>query len=246
MNPTDFFTLLLNQTATLLGGSYGWAIIGVTLAIRLVLLPIILPSIKSQKKLMELRPKIDELKKKYGKDKEKFAKKQMELYQQHGVNPLGGCLPQLVQIILFIIFYRVLIQSLDGSVQLSGNTNFFWLDLTSPDTTYILPVLAGVFQFLLGAMLIPAVDTQAEKKLAAKTVSDKDDKDVLDADAMAKTMSSQMMYVMPVITVFIALRFPSGLALYWVVSTLFSIGQQYYVSGLGGLETHLKRFGIIK
>jgi len=241
---TSFFTSLLTQTATLLGGSYGLAIIAVTIVIRSALLPIILPTIKSQRKLLELKPEIDALKKKYGEKKEVFAKKQMELYQKHKVNPLGGCLPQLVQIGLFLVFYQVLIRALNGDF--SGTTEFLWLNITEPDNTFILPVLAGITQFLLGIMLMPGADAQAESKLASQTTTKKDDEQAIDADSMAKTMQSQMIFVMPVITVFFALRFPSGLALYWVTSTLFSLVQQYYVSGLGGLKPYLQRLKIIK
>lgn len=243
---TPLFTSLLAQSSSLLGGQLGWAIIALTLVIRFALMPIILPSIKSQKKINELKPEIDKLKKKYGKDKELFAKKQMEFYQKNQVNPLGGCLPQLVQIGLFIVFYRVLITSLQTPDLNLGSTQFFWLNLTQPDTTYILPVIAGVSQFLLGVMLLPATDTSAQQKLAGKTVTAKDDKQAVDAESMAQTMQSQMVLVMPIITVVIATRFPSGLALYWVVSTFFSLGQQYFVSGLGGLKPYLVRFGIIK
>lgn len=243
---TQFFTYLLTQTASFLGGNYGYAIIAVTLAIRFVLLPIVIPSIKSQRKMVDLKPELDKLKKKYSHDKELFAKKQMELYQEHKINPLGGCLPQLAQVALFIIFYRVLINALNGDVSLLGSTQFFWLDITQPDKTFILPVLAGASQFLLGIMLMPATDTHAEAELASKTESNKDDKEAVDMDSMAKTMQSQMIFVMPVITVFIALRFPSGLALYWVTSTIFSLVQQYFVSGLGGLKPYLVKFGITK
>lgn len=245
MNPADLFTQLLNTAATYLGGSYGWAIIVVTLIIRIGLLPIILPSIRSQKRMMELQPQIEKLKKKY-KDKQVFAQKQMELFTKQGVNPLSGCLPQLVQLGLFIVFYHVLINSLNGSANLVGTTQFYWLDLTKPDTTYILPIVAGLTQFLLGLMLLPATDLSAQAKAAAKTVSAKDDQEATDFSSMAKAMQTQMVFVMPFITVFIAVSFPSGLALYWAVSTVFSLVQQYYVSGWGGLKTYAVKYKIIK
>ena len=243
---TDIFINLLNQASNYTGGQIGWAIIIVTLVIRTALLPLILPSVRSQRKMLELKPELDKLKEKHKENKEVFAKKQMELYQKNGINPLGGCLPQLVQIGLFIAFYRVLITSLGEGSRLLGSLDFFMFHLSSPDNTYILPVVAAASQFLLGVMLMPAVKTDALKEKASKTVTDKDDKSALDTDAMAKTMQSQMVFVMPVFTLFLALRFPSGLALYWVTSTLFSLAQQYYVSGLGGLKPYLVRFKIIK
>lgn len=245
MNITLLFTQLLNTTAGYLGNNYGLAIIVVTLIIRLLLLPIILPSVKSHRRMIELQPQIDELKRKY-KDKQVFAKKQMELFQKEGVNPLSGCLPQLVQLGLFFAFYHVLINSLNGNNQLDASTSFLWLDLTQSDKTFVLPVLAGLSQFILGLMLLPATTIDDKAKKAAKTISAKDDKDASDFSGMAKSMQTQMVFVMPVITLFIAVSFPSGLALYWVVSTVFSLVQQYYVSGWGGLKVYAAKLNIIK
>lgn len=245
MNLNEIFTQLLNYVTGTTGGNLGVAIIIVTLLIRSALLPLVLPSIKSQKKIRELQPEIAKLKKKYKDDKETFARKQMDLYKQHKVNPLGGCLPQIVQLVLFIAFYRVLTSSLNGGDFLNGATQFLWLDLTLPDQTYLLPVVTALSQFVLGVMLLPATDVEAEEKLASKTTTSKDDTEALDADAMAKTMQTQMILVMPIMTGFIALKFPSGLALYWVTSTLYSLVQQYLVSGIGGWKKYLVRFGII-
>ena len=239
------FLDLLIFLATNFNGNFGLAIIAITFLIRLVLVPITLPSLKSQKKIKELQPQLDKLKKKHGKDKQVFAQKQLELYKQHNVNPAAGCLPQIVQIALFIIFYRVLINVLNGDQPPHISFLFLGLDLTQPDTTYILPILAGISQLFLGLMIAPGADTTAEKTLAAQTKSKKDDKQAEDMTQMAQQMQSQMLYIMPAFTFFIALRFPSGLALYWVVSTLFSLVQQYFVSGLGGLTPHLKKLGII-
>lgn len=233
-----FLTLLL-QTAHLLGDNLGLSIIAVTLLIRVLLYPIIVPSIKSQKKITGLKPELDQLKKKFGHDKTLHSQKQLELYQKHQINPAAGCLPQLVQIGLFIIFYQVLYNSLNGNTPDGISLDFFWLQLKQPDSTYILPVLAGVLQLVLGLMISPGADTTAEKKLAAQTKTKKDDKQAEDMSEMAQTMQSQMILIMPFITVIFASRFPSGLALYWVTSTLFSIIQQYLISGTGGLTSYL-------
>jgi YidC/Oxa1 family membrane protein insertase len=238
------FLEVLNFFAQLFGGSYGFAIIAVTLVIRIILLPIIIPSIKSQKKIYDLKPELDKLKTKHGSDKQLLSQKQMELYKKHNINPLSGCLPQIVQLLLFLAFYQVLISSLKSDAATPYSLQFFWLNLSSPDRTFVLPVLAGVTQLLLGLMLLPAASTDAEKKLALQTKSKKDDKSAQDMGEMAKTMQSQMVIIMPVLTAVLALNFPSGLALYWVVSTLFSIIQQYYVSGLGGLKQYLSKLGI--
>lgn len=246
MNLTGIFIEALNFFVGVFGGSIAWAIIAVTILIRIILLPLILPSLRSMKKIQTLAPEIEKLKRKYGKEKEVFAKKQMELYQQHGVNPLAGCLPQLIQVGLFIVFYHVLVSSLKADTGLIGSSQFLWLNIKASDPTYIMPILTGLTQFILGIMLIPATSVTAEKKLAATTSSGKDDKESMDMDSMAKAMQTQMVFLMPIVTGIAALSFPSGLALYWVTSTVFSIIQQYFVSGPGGLKQYAIKFGIIK
>ena len=239
----QLFLTPVNFLAQLFFGNYGLAIIVFTLLIRLALLPMILPSLKSQKKMLDLKSQVDKLKKKYGHDKNLFQQKQLELYQQNNINPLGGCLPQLVQAVLFIAFYRFLINSLNTDVITSGSLKFLWLSLNLPDQFYILPVLAAASQFLLALMLKPATDTTAEKKLAAQTKNTKDDQKAQDMTDMAQSMQGQMLYIMPLMIGFFALNLPSGLSLYWIASSLFSVGQQYFVSGLGGLAPYLSKLG---
>lgn len=236
------FSNLLEQAALLLGGSLGLAIIAVTLLIRIVLLPLLLPSVKTQKKLRDIQPKLNQLKELHGDDKTLFAKKQMELYKEHNINPIAGCLPNLIQIGLFIMFYQVLTTTLKES----SATQFLWLNLQQPDRTFVFPVLTALTQFVLGVMILPGTDTTAEHTLAKKTKTKKDDKKADDATEMAKTMQQQMVFIMPFVSGFIALSFPSGLALYWVTNTLFSLVQQYFVSGWGGLEPYLKKLSLIK
>jgi len=242
----QFFVSLLNFFAHNLFNSYGLAIISVTALIRLVLIPLTIPTLKSQKKIQLLKPEIDKLKKQYGHDKKLFQQKQLELYQHHQINPAAGCLPQLVQIGLFIVFYRVLVTSL-GSESIPYSMIFLGLDLTKPDSTFVLPFLAGITQLILALMIRPGADTQAEHQLAQKTKTQKDDKQADDMEHMAQTMQSQMTFLMPAMTFFLARSFPSGLALYWVISTGFSIVQQYFVSGLGGLLPAFNRvYSILK
>jgi YidC/Oxa1 family membrane protein insertase len=240
-NISQLFLQLLTFYAHLFGNNYGWAIIALTLTIRLILVPITLPSLKSQKKIQALKPELDALKKKYGKDKTLLAQKQQELYKTNNINMLGGCLPQLVQIVLFIILYRSLTSFLNDKTIIPASLEFLWFNLGHPDQLFVLPVLAGVSQFILGLMLLPATSTAAEKTLALQTKTKKDDKEAVQETDMATAMQSQMIFAMPIITGFFALKFPSGLALYWVVSTLFSIIQQYFISGPGGLVLYYKK-----
>jgi YidC/Oxa1 family membrane protein insertase len=213
----------------LLGSNFGLAIIALTLSIRAVLVPVTLPSLKSAKKMQSLKPHLDKLKKKHGNDKAKLQQAQLALYKEHGVNPAAGCLPQIVQLVILIALYQVFLQFLKTD-QINGhsiNLSFLWLDLSKPDPFYILPVLAGLTQLVFSAMMQSGIEHHPEK------VSKKEDKkDDLD---MATAMTQQMMFMMPVMTTIIALRFPSGLALYWVITTVFSLVQQYFISGWGGL-----------
>lgn len=227
-----------------LTGSLGLAIILLTLAVRFLLLPLTLPSLKARKKIKKLKPKLDKLKKKHKGDKQAAQKAQMELYQKYNVNPLSGCIPQLVQIGLLIFLYRSLINFL-GQDQVNGvmlETRFLWLNLTEFDSLYILPVLAGLFQLLLSLMISPGGEVRDVVPNQAKNKQiEQENEEEEDVAEMAASMQQQMIFIMPVMTVFIASRFPSGLALYWIVTTLFSLGQQYVISGPGGLKSYWQR-----
>lgn len=215
---------------------FGLAIIALTVLIRAVLIPVTIPALRSSKKMMDLKPKLDELKKRYGHDKKLLQQEQLKLYKEQGVNPAAGCLPWIVQIIVLIALYQVFIKFLGGDGKIDGqtiNTAFLWLNLAKPDPFVLLPVLAGVAQFFLSKMMMTS---QAKQAVIIK----KDDKKEDMAD-MAQAMQKQMMYIFPVMTVFIAWQLPSGLALYWFVTTVFSIIQQYYVTGWGSLKEWLPK-----
>jgi len=201
--------------------NFGLAIIVLTVAIRSFLIPLTLPSMKAAQKMKELAPEIAKLKKKYGSDRQQLAKAQMELYRQHGANPAAGCLPQIVQLIILIALYQAFIHVLraDGdvieklnqvlypSLKLAEgtviNTHFSYLDLAKPDTfrlpglAFPLPglflLLAAFIQFLSSKMMQPAV-AQAQKE-AVKTEGKADD--------LATSMQSQMLYLFPLMTIFI-------------------------------------------
>lgn len=224
-----------------LTGNLGLAIIMMTIVIRLVLIPFTLPSMKMQVKMRDLQPEINKLKVKYKDDKAGLQQAQMALFKEHRVNPASGCLPMIVQFGVLIILYRVLTDYLKTGID-GISTQFLWLDLTKPDPYYILPIIAGVTQLILSLMILPAADTSAERVLAASTPGKADDKKSDDMSAMAATMQKQMVFMMPVMTVIISLRFPSGLTLYWITTTVFSIIQQYYVSGWGGLTTYYHKY----
>lgn len=229
--------MLLNE----LTGSLGLAILVFTFLIRSALLPLSLPTLKSSKQMRELQPELKKLKKKHGKDKKALQTAQMELYKKYNINPLAGCIPQLAQFAVLIILYRALISFLNADT-LTIDTQFLWMNLAEVDSTYILPVLAGVSQLVLSLMIAPGAekDDLVPNDSKSKKVQKENEKEEGMAD-MAQSMQQQMMFMMPLMTGFFATRFPSGLALYWVATTVFSVGQQYYVSGLGGITTYSQR-----
>lgn len=224
------------------GQNLGLAIIFLTLIVRGILVPVTIPSLRSAKKLQELKPHLDKLKEKH-KDKQKLQLATLELYKQHGINPAAGCLPQIAQLLVLIALYQVFINFINGG-QYNGqslNLNFLWLDLGKADPYYILPVLAGLTQLIFSFMMTSGLESHI--KVPKNKNEKKKEEDKME---MAQSMQQQMLYLMPAMTVIIALKFPSGLALYWVVTTLFSLVQQYLVSGLGGLKPVLVKLRIIK
>ena len=218
------------------GGSLGLSIIALTLLLRTVLIPLTIPSLKSAQKIKSLKPELDKLKAKFGSDKKQFQMEQLQLYKQHGVNPAAGCLPTIIQFIILIAMYRVLLDFITKNGALgSVNLHFLWFNVSQPDPVYILPLLTGLSQLVLSLMLSPAIEHHPEKT-KAKTE---------DVQEMAETMQQQMLFIMPVMTAVLALRFPAGLALYWLITTVFSLVQQYFVSGWGGLSKYLVKIKLI-
>lgn len=220
----------------------GWAIVALTLFTRLLLWPLTVPMLKSAKKQRDLKPALDALKQKYKDDKKKLAAAQMELLQKHGINPAAGCLPQLVQILVLIALYQVFIQLLGGGAKslaelnsflyfpflrfdaaATVNGHFLFWDLTRPDPYLLLPGLAGASQFWLSKMMLPR--TKKEEKLAEKTADKKDD--------VLYNMQEQMLYLAPIMTVLFGWQLPAGLVLYWLLTTLVSVAQQWYFERRG-------------
>jgi YidC/Oxa1 family membrane protein insertase len=214
----------------LLGGSLGLSIIALTLLLRFILIPLTIPSLKSAQKIKDRKPELDKLKAKYGDDKKQLQLEQLKLYQQHGVNPAAGCLPTLIQFAVLIAMYQVLMDFITKNGNLGNiNLHFLWFNVSQSDPIYILPLLTGISQLMLSLMLAPAIEHHPETtKQKTENVQD-----------MAETMQQQMLFIMPVMTAVLALRFPAGLALYWLITTIFSTIQQYFVSGWGGLARYV-------
>jgi YidC/Oxa1 family membrane protein insertase len=197
-------------------GSAGLAIIVFTILLRVVLLPLTVKSIRSASSMQILQPKIKELQKRYGDDKAKLQAEQMKLYQEHGINPLSGCLPMLLQIPIFFGLYFAILDLSNNGVGAWGN-GFLWLpSLADADPWHILPIVAAVFQFLQARMTRPAGQGKP-------------------ADAQ-----QQMMYTatnfMPLMVVVFGWTFASGPVLYWAVSALFGVVQQWFITGWGSMR----------
>ncbi len=218
-------------------GSAGLSIIIFTILIRLVLLPLSLKGTRSMKAMQAMQPKVAALKKKYGDDKQKVQEETMKLYREEGVNPLGGCLPLLLQMPFFFAFYHALI-NLGNRDELKKlvdeekvgrffdlfQERFLWApnlsepDVLAPELTglgfplpFLLPLLAGGTQWVQQRMMTtPSSDPQ-------------------------QRLQQQMMMFMPLMIIVIGVNFGAGLALYWVVQNVFGIVQQYFITGWGAL-----------
>jgi len=146
-----FFTFIAQPLFTLLTylhgvfGNWGWAIVVMTIIVRLVLYPLTYKGMVSMNKLKELAPKVKELQVKYADDKQKLNVHMMELYKKHGANPMGGCLPILLQIPVFFAVYRVL----QNAIELKGAEWILWVhDLAVMDPYFILPIAMGLTMFI--------------------------------------------------------------------------------------------------
>lgn len=225
VNPLLRFLIFLTGS---LFNNLGLGILALTLIIRLVLFPLTAPSLKIAQKQKEISGELGELKRRFKDDKKKLAEEQLKLFQKHGINPAAGCLPQIVQLVILIALYQVFIKVLGFNGQVSAlapeysfiNTRFLYLDLARADPWIILPGLAGASQFLMTKMMLPVV--KKEEKIAADSQDKKDD--------LMYNLQEQMLYLGPIFTVLIAWKLPSGLALYWLATTVFSIVQQWWVS----------------
>lgn len=176
--------------------NYGIAIILLTILVRLLFYPLSLKSYKSMKAMQRLQPEIAALKERYKDDMQRFNQEQMQLFKTHKVNPMGGCLPMLVQLPVFIALYAVL----GNSIELFHAPFFGWIhDLSAMDPYYVFPVLMGISMFVQQRMTpTPGMDPVQVK----------------------------IMYLMPVIFTFVMLKLPSGLTIYIFLSTLLGIVQQ--------------------
>lgn len=180
--------------------NYGIAIILLSILIKVLLYPLTKKGLVSMQKMRKLQPELKKLQEKYEDDKEKLNQKMMEFYQEKDLNPLGGCLPMLLQLPIFIALYRML----EYSIELRGAHFMFWVtDLSHKDPYYILPVVMGIVMFF-------------------------QQKYTMTASPMGGGVGQQqklMMYFMPIMFVFLFMNFPVGLVLYWMTNSLMTLVQ---------------------
>lgn len=223
----------LTTFADLIGGSgipysFGFAIILFTLVIKLVTLPLTFQQLRSSKAMQELQPEIQKLQKKFKGDKEKLSQAQMELYKQAGVSPLGGCLPTLVQLPVWFALYRALFNLANEGVLSEG---FFWIpSLAEPQgLDWLWPLPPSVGWATAAAFMVLPILTVVSQVIVQQMMTPPN------PDSQQASMN-QMMKFMPLMFGFFALQVPQGLALYWVTSNLFSLIQQYFITGWGSLK----------
>jgi YidC/Oxa1 family membrane protein insertase len=214
----------------LFGESYVLSLSLLTIIVRLLTLPLMLPMQKSARKQAELQPKIQAIRKKYAKNSRKQNEELMKLYREAGINPMAGCLPMLIQLPIMWAFYKAIVRSLAfdpgklffglgkyiaSSASFSSlvplNSHFLWLNLATPDSTYILPILVGVTTWL-------------QQKLTPSTATSSG------GDDQAQAMSQSMTITMPLMFAFITINLASGLAVYFIVSNLVGMVIQFFIN----------------
>lgn len=217
------YNLLIWLYDVLPGNDIGLAIIGLTIIIKLILLPLSQKSIKAQKEMQKIQPKLEALKKKYKDDKQKLSEETMKLYKEQKVNPLSSCLPLLIQLPFLIAVYQVFRTGLANNgmemlypfVSNPGSINpisFGIINLAEP--SMILAALAAIAQFFQARML---PTTPQPKKV---TAGSKD-------ESMMANVNKSMKFAMPLITLIIGMQLPGGLALYWLITTALTVLQQF-------------------
>jgi YidC/Oxa1 family membrane protein insertase len=193
-------------------GNYGIAIILVTVLQKIAFHPLTVKSLKSMKAMQEIQPKVQAIQERYKNNPQKKQEETMALYRKHGVNPMGGCLPMLVQIPIFLALYN----ALSSSVEM-WQARFLWIpDLTQPDSLFTVTLWGGhAYPFNLLALLM-GVSMWVQQKMSPP--------------AGDPRQAQMMLWMMPIVFTFMFWGFPSGLVLYWLVNNILQIGQQWLIT----------------
>ena len=204
----DFVVYVLNAIYGVVG-NYGIAIIIVTILMRIVIFPLTLKQEKSMKKMRDLQPELEKIKEKYKDNPQEYQQKTAELYRESGVNPLGGCLPLLIQMPVFVALYW----AFSGNA-IPADAKFLWFTLKQPDRLFMI----GNFAFNLLPILNVGV-TYIQQKIMTSATSGQE----------SSQQMQTMLYMMPLMMLFIFYKMPSGVTLYYLVSGALSLVQQYFI-----------------
>jgi YidC/Oxa1 family membrane protein insertase len=193
-------------------GNYGIAIILITILQKIAFHPLTQKSMKSMQAMQAIQPKVQALQERYKNNPQKKQEETMALYRKHGVNPMGGCLPMLAQIPIFIALYN----ALSSSVEM-WQAHFLWIrDLTQPDSLFSVAIWGGyVFSANVLALLM-GVSMWVQQKMSPTTGDPR--------------QAQMMLWMMPIIFTFMFWSFPSGLVLYWLVNNILQVGQQWLIN----------------
>jgi YidC/Oxa1 family membrane protein insertase len=204
------------------GHDFGIAIIVLTIIIKLVLYPLGLQAIKTQKAFSRVQPMLEEIKEKYKNDKTQETKEIMALYQREKINPFSPILGLLIQLPILIALYWVFWQGLKPSEM---SLLYSFIPLNGPiDPTFLKIFNLSQPNWVFALIAALAQFWQAKTAVVKRPASKKGKSDI------SKVMEKQMQYFMPIFTLFILLSLPSAIGLYWITNTLFTIGQQYIVA----------------
>lgn len=195
--------------------NYGIALIVFTIMVRIALLPLYASQLKSSARMKEVQPKMEAIRKKYANDKETLNIKMAELYKEEKYNPMGGCLPMLIQmpiiLALFVLLRNPIAFISDSRMLMAVHESFMWIpDLSQPDP-WILPIAAGIATFFSYSMTM--VNTSASGDMASMN-----------------SMMKMMKYFFPIMIVWMGRSFPAGLTLYWFIGTAFMIVQTFIMN----------------
>ena len=226
-----------------LGRSFVLSVISLVVIVRLIMLPLTLKQLRSSKAMQDLQPELARMRKKYGGNKERLNKEQMKLYQDKGINPMGGCLPTLVQLPIWIGMYQsvtnLLAHNPSQLLSLSQHVyprfpalsqlvpisnHLLWLNLAEPDRLLILPILVGVTQWIMGKMMATPSG----------------------GDSQQQAMGQSMQTFMPIFFAWMMTSWPSGFGVYFVISNVVGIVIQYFTTGPGGLVPRRAQQGVAR
>ncbi len=228
----------------------GFSFILLTVIIRIILLPLTSSQIRASKKMQDLTPHLSGIREKHKEDKKRQQEETLKLYKEHGVNPATGCLPVILQIPIIWSLYHVLttvvnvtsngkLMEMNKLLYFDGlrlttlwDTVFFGIPLSASPSKELstmpwliaVPVLTGVFQFILSKMMMPENPIKTTKQ-----------------DDFQTTFAKQSLFIFPVMIGFFSYTLPFGLSLYWNAFTIFGIIQQYFLVGPGGLKPWMEK-----